>query len=101
MQLDEDFHEERLDEINELLGKNFSKVYRMVNWIEWRNEHGDDSDGSPTLGVEIADNTGRKKLSMDAGLERRRGEAILEKAESDQIAAHVAGIEGQLTIWLK
>ena len=33
LQLDEDFHEERIDEVNELLGKQFSKVYRMVNWI--------------------------------------------------------------------
>ena len=71
LQLDEAFYDDRLDEINVLLTQQYGSTYKMVNWIEYRNEHGVDSDDSQGSNIEIADNTSQRSIV----LERRRAEA--------------------------
>ena len=71
LQLDEAFYDDRLDEINVLLTQQYGSTYKMVNWIEYRNEHGVDSDDSQESNIEIADNTSQRSIV----LERRRAEA--------------------------
>ena len=72
LSLEEDFQLERLDEVNNQLVKQFGNNMRMVDWIQYQNEHSEESDDSDGSNIMVADNTGVNKRGHGMAVYKRR-----------------------------
>ena len=57
---------------------------RMVDWIQYQNEHSEDSEDSDGSGIMVADNTGVNKRGHGGVVYKRRMPTMLQIQKQEQ-----------------